>query len=140
MALRTACIALALARSAALQAAPRPRTAATRAGAAPSLFDAPATDELETLEALEEALEAKAALYRGDSRTKSPAWDAAFWREFDGEAQCRAVESADAAAGAPSTSKSAVGAFVGGTSGERFSGTASRSTSTAAVLLAPQPI
>ena len=100
MALRTACIALALARSAALQAAPRPRTAATRAGAAPSLFDAPASDELETLEALEEALEAKAALYRGDSRTKSPAWDAAFWREFDGEAQCRAVESADAAAGA----------------------------------------
>ena len=97
---RRAAIALALARSAALQAAPRPRPAATRAGAAPSLFDAPATDDLETLEALEEALEAKAALYRGDSRTKSPAWDAAFWREFDGEAQCRAVESADAAAGA----------------------------------------
>ena len=77
---RRACIILALARSAALQAAPRPRPAATRAGAAPSLFDAPTTDDLETLEALEEALEVKAALYRGDSRTKSPAWDAAFWR------------------------------------------------------------
>ena len=70
---RRACIALALARSAALQAAPRPRTAATRTGAAPSLFDAPATDDLETLEALEEALEANAALYRGDSRATSPA-------------------------------------------------------------------
>ena len=90
MAQRAAIVALALARSAALQAAPRPRTAATRAGAAPSLFDAPATDDLETLEALEEALEANAALYRGDSRATSPAWDAAFWREFDGEAQCRA--------------------------------------------------
>jgi len=44
-------IALAVSRCSALQATQHRRSTATRAGAAPSLFDAPATDELETLEA-----------------------------------------------------------------------------------------
>lgn len=98
---RRALVALALARStAALQATQHGRGACTRVGAAPSLFDVPATDELETLEALEEALEVRAALYRGNSRATAPAWDAAFWQEFDADTHCADAERTDAAAGA----------------------------------------